>query len=346
MELEADRLGAEVPRTLGYDPEAMIDVVRLLKNQEMFEIQRAREENREPRVYHGVFSSHPDNDTRLKEVVALGDSKVAADEQRPGQPRRVSEPHRRAAGRRERAQGVARASASITRTWASRSRSRRGWHVREPARPSWSALHRKKDAIAADADARRLAAGHGARANSWRACSRARGPSEASRSRSTGCRATRRSRSTCAALGQPGPGAHTRSSIMNNQAFVFFGASAHQPRRSQPHDAVSSVEHQDFRRLRQQRVRASRAGQDPSRAGDAADHHRGPREDLADREIRRAAAAAAERSVPGQGAEAGPADQDRRVSPARPRRVAAVALDSDPLLVQVCPARCAFRRVG
>ena len=60
----------------------MIDVVRLLKNQEMFEIQRAREENREPRVYHGVFSSHPDNDTRLKEVVASA-GKVAAAEQRP-----------------------------------------------------------------------------------------------------------------------------------------------------------------------------------------------------------------------------------------------------------------------
>jgi predicted Zn-dependent protease len=57
-------------------------VVRLLKNQEMFEIQRAREENREPRVYHGVFSSHPDNDTRLKEVVASAGG-VARGEQRP-----------------------------------------------------------------------------------------------------------------------------------------------------------------------------------------------------------------------------------------------------------------------
>jgi predicted Zn-dependent protease len=60
----------------------MIDVVRLLKNQEMFEIQRAREENREPHVYHGVFASHPDNDTRLKEVVASA-GKVAAHEARP-----------------------------------------------------------------------------------------------------------------------------------------------------------------------------------------------------------------------------------------------------------------------
>ena len=69
MELEADSLGAEYLDRLGYDPDAMIDVVRLLKNQETFELQQARTENREPRVYHGVFSTHPDNDTRLKEVV-------------------------------------------------------------------------------------------------------------------------------------------------------------------------------------------------------------------------------------------------------------------------------------
>lgn len=69
MELEADDLGAQYLDRLGYDPDAMIDVVRLLKNQETFELQQARLENREPRVYHGVFATHPDNDTRLKEVV-------------------------------------------------------------------------------------------------------------------------------------------------------------------------------------------------------------------------------------------------------------------------------------
>ncbi len=69
MELEADNLGAQYLDRLGYDPDAMIDVVRLLKNQETFELQQARTENRQPRVYHGVFSTHPDNDTRLKEVV-------------------------------------------------------------------------------------------------------------------------------------------------------------------------------------------------------------------------------------------------------------------------------------
>jgi predicted Zn-dependent protease len=82
MELEADELGAEYLNRIGYEPEAMIDVVRLLKNQEMLEIQMARQENRKPRVYHGVFASHPDNDTRLREVVQAA-NKVQNTEDRP-----------------------------------------------------------------------------------------------------------------------------------------------------------------------------------------------------------------------------------------------------------------------
>ncbi len=73
QELEADRLGAEYLVRVGYQAEHMIDVVRLLKNQELFELQRAREEKREPRVYHGVFASHPDNDQRLREVVVAAE---------------------------------------------------------------------------------------------------------------------------------------------------------------------------------------------------------------------------------------------------------------------------------
>lgn len=72
-ELEADRLGAEYLARTGYDPEAMIGVIRVLKNQELFERQLAKEEQREPRVYHGVFSTHPDNDQRLKQVVRAAD---------------------------------------------------------------------------------------------------------------------------------------------------------------------------------------------------------------------------------------------------------------------------------
>lgn len=68
-ELEADRLGAEYLARSNYDPQAMLRVIQVLKNQESFELQRAKEEGREPRVYHGLFSTHPENDQRLKEVI-------------------------------------------------------------------------------------------------------------------------------------------------------------------------------------------------------------------------------------------------------------------------------------
>lgn len=68
-ELEADRLGAEYLARAGYDPQAMVRVIGLLKNQELFDAEIAKEEGREPRRYHGLFASHPDNDTRLQQVV-------------------------------------------------------------------------------------------------------------------------------------------------------------------------------------------------------------------------------------------------------------------------------------
>jgi predicted Zn-dependent protease len=72
-ELESDRLGAEYLARTGYDPQAMIKVVGVLKNQEEFEKKRAAAEKRQPRIYHGVFASHPSADQRLQEVVAEAD---------------------------------------------------------------------------------------------------------------------------------------------------------------------------------------------------------------------------------------------------------------------------------
>ena len=69
-ELEADHLGAEYISEAGYDPKAMIDVLSSLKDQEIFERERARIEKRDPHIYHGTFASHPDNDTRLQQAVA------------------------------------------------------------------------------------------------------------------------------------------------------------------------------------------------------------------------------------------------------------------------------------
>jgi predicted Zn-dependent protease len=78
QELQADKLGAKYLARSGYNPEAMMDVLRTLKNQETFEMKLARAENREPHIYHGLFASHPDNDTRLKEVVASAESAKTA----------------------------------------------------------------------------------------------------------------------------------------------------------------------------------------------------------------------------------------------------------------------------
>ncbi len=69
-ELEADHLGAEYMGRVGYDTHAMIRVIGALKNQELFDAEAARQEGRAPRAYHGLFASHPDNDTRLKQVIA------------------------------------------------------------------------------------------------------------------------------------------------------------------------------------------------------------------------------------------------------------------------------------
>ncbi len=73
-ELEADKLGAEYLARTNYDPEAMLDVIGVLKDQEVFERDKARDQGREPNVYHGVFATHPDNDTRLQQVVSSAKS--------------------------------------------------------------------------------------------------------------------------------------------------------------------------------------------------------------------------------------------------------------------------------
>ncbi len=72
-ELEADRLGAEYLARTGYDPRAMLRVIGVLKDQEAFERELAKEEGREPRIYHGLFATHPDNDRRLQTVIAAAD---------------------------------------------------------------------------------------------------------------------------------------------------------------------------------------------------------------------------------------------------------------------------------
>jgi len=65
-ELEADSLGAEYLVAAGYDPIAVIEVITVLKNQEDFN----RKINNNSGGYHGLFATHPRNDTRLQQAIA------------------------------------------------------------------------------------------------------------------------------------------------------------------------------------------------------------------------------------------------------------------------------------
>ena len=80
-ELESDRLGAQYLAKTDYDPQAMIAVIGVLKNQELFAAEQAKRDGHEPRSYHGTFDTHPGNDARLKEVVG------EANQYRVAQPR-------------------------------------------------------------------------------------------------------------------------------------------------------------------------------------------------------------------------------------------------------------------
>ena len=63
-EMEADRLGLKYMVKAGYNPESIGKVFNVFQAGEKFERQRAAAEGREPRLYHGVFSSHPSPDER------------------------------------------------------------------------------------------------------------------------------------------------------------------------------------------------------------------------------------------------------------------------------------------
>lgn len=77
-ELESDRLGAQYLAKTGYDPKAMIEVIGVLKDQELFAAEQAKRDGRQPRTYHGTFDTHPSNDARLKQVVGEADKYAVA----------------------------------------------------------------------------------------------------------------------------------------------------------------------------------------------------------------------------------------------------------------------------
>lgn len=69
MELEADEFGASYLYKTGYDPEALVEVLGILKDHQTFSALQSRAAGGSPQTYHGVFASHPRNDQRLREVI-------------------------------------------------------------------------------------------------------------------------------------------------------------------------------------------------------------------------------------------------------------------------------------
>jgi len=77
-EMEADRLGLKYMVKAGYDPNSIGHVFEMFLAGEKFERARATAEGREPRLYHGVFSSHPSPDERAVQA-AKGSANIKAE---------------------------------------------------------------------------------------------------------------------------------------------------------------------------------------------------------------------------------------------------------------------------
>ena len=80
-ELEADETGAEYMAKLGYDPTEMLSMLSIMKDNESLQKKRANGNGVSNTTYHGVFSSHPRNDARLRTVVTKAKS-LKSDNQR------------------------------------------------------------------------------------------------------------------------------------------------------------------------------------------------------------------------------------------------------------------------
>ncbi len=91
-ELEADGLGAKYMHTAGYDPDALLEVIGVLKDQEQYQRVKAKSSGRSVASYHGLYATHPRNDQRLQTVIRtagdLGTGGSREDPELPGDFRR------------------------------------------------------------------------------------------------------------------------------------------------------------------------------------------------------------------------------------------------------------------
>ena len=87
MELEADAAGAEFMHRSGYDADALLSVIGVLKDQEMYRRVQAKASGKPTGTYHGLYASHPRNDLRLQTVIRTANNLDLADQpENPEQP--------------------------------------------------------------------------------------------------------------------------------------------------------------------------------------------------------------------------------------------------------------------
>ncbi|MBS0306063.1 MAG: M48 family metalloprotease [Proteobacteria bacterium] len=68
QELQADQLGADYLSRLHYDPQRMVDVIQVLKDQERYAADAAKAAGRAPPAAPDWLASHPSNDERLARI--------------------------------------------------------------------------------------------------------------------------------------------------------------------------------------------------------------------------------------------------------------------------------------
>ncbi len=71
QESQADKLGAEYLARVNFNPGNMVEVIRLLKNQESFAAEQAKAEGRPPPAQPNWLASHPSNDQRLRDITQI-----------------------------------------------------------------------------------------------------------------------------------------------------------------------------------------------------------------------------------------------------------------------------------
>lgn len=69
-ELEADSLGARTMHKTGYDTDALLEVIGVLKDQEQYQRVKAKSSGKKVSSYHGLYATHPRNDARLQQVIS------------------------------------------------------------------------------------------------------------------------------------------------------------------------------------------------------------------------------------------------------------------------------------